>query len=312
MIEEGKYIQARKSQLHFFKNVQLYTKADSNKFLLYKPSGITLGEMRIREGRHPDILYIKQTDKIRGIQEAQKAFNNQLEVAVQSEDSEKVKETLVTIVEETLMEPRSGSLEGVSSTVNILIDDYSRSTDIIQQLIDMSSADYSTVLHSINVMALTLVFAFYNNYSKTECKTLGLSALLHDVGKTKIKNEILTAQRELTNEEFDEIKNHTKAGYNILRTCKFEEREVSLCALEHHETLDGCGYPSSKRNVSKIAQIIGLIDCYEALTNDDRPYRNAMTAFDALNGVIKTNVKDGKFNKEIYTQFVKSLGTIMG
>ena len=67
MIEEGKYIQARKSQLHFFKNVQLYTKADSNKFLLYKPSGITLGEMRIREGRHPDILYVKQIDKIRGI-----------------------------------------------------------------------------------------------------------------------------------------------------------------------------------------------------------------------------------------------------
>ena len=266
--------------------------------------------MRIRESRYPETLYIKGTDKIRGIQEAQQAFNGKLEVAIQSSDSEKVKEALVCVVEETLEEPRSGSLEGVSETVDILVGDYSQRSDIVQQLINISTTDYSTVLHSINVMALSLVFAFNNDYSRTETRTMGLCALLHDVGKTEVNNDILTAQRELTDEEYNEIKSHTQAGYNILRRCKFQEKEIRICALEHHETLDGCGYPNNRKNISKYAQIIGMIDCYEALTNDDRPYRSAMNAFDALNGVIKKNVQEGKFSREIYTQFVRSLGQI--
>lgn len=308
--ETKQYIQARKSQLNFYRDVQLFNKADENRFVLYKPSGTLLGEMRVSEGRHPEILYIKQADKIRGLQEAQQAFNRQLEIHVKSKNPEKVKETLISVVEETLSEPRSGSLEGVSETVSILIGDYSKETDVIQQLIDISSTDYSTVLHSINVMAFALAFASHNNFSRSEAKRLGLCALLHDVGKIKIDPETLTAPRKLTNEEFERMKSHPAKGYDILRQCKFGDREISISALEHHEKLDGSGYPNNKTNISGTAQIIGIIDCYEALTNDDRPYRNAMKGFDALKDVIKDEVKQAKFSAEIYSQFVRSLGAM--
>ena len=72
------FIQARKSQMHFYRDVSLYNKVDRHKFVLYKPPGITIGEMRVSEGRHPEDLYIKQAEKLKGIQEAQKAFNKQL------------------------------------------------------------------------------------------------------------------------------------------------------------------------------------------------------------------------------------------
>ena len=85
--------------------------------ILYKPSGMTLQDMRVAEGLYPKKLYIKQTDKIAGIQEVQKVFNKQLKEYIQSNSSDKIRETLVNIMEETLTEPRSGSLEGISDTV---------------------------------------------------------------------------------------------------------------------------------------------------------------------------------------------------
>ena len=305
------YIQARKSQLKFYRDIELYSKIEGKGLVLYKQSGITLNEMRIDQERHPKVLYIKQVDKLRGLRQAQKGFNKQLKDDVRSRNPDRVKDTLVTIVEETLTEPRSGSLEGMSETVNILVSAYSEESDVIRRLIDMSQTDYSTVLHSINVMAFALGFAFYLKWSRSEAKVLGLCALLHDVGKTRIRPELLTAPRKLSDEEFEEMKCHTTIGYNILRECKFNDRAIRLCALEHHERLDGSGYPSNKTKISRAAEIIGMIDCYESLTTDERPYRSAMGAFDTLDEIIGKDVRTGKFSNEIYCHFVRSIGRVM-
>ncbi len=307
MSSNDEYVRARNSQLNFYQDVPLYKNTGSH-FVLYKPVGITLGEMRVSEGMHPGELFIKQADKLKGLQEAQKGFNRQLTQDVASGDPARVKETLVLVVEETLSEPRSGSLEGVSDTVGILVSYYSKESNVIKNLIDLSSSDYTSALHSINVMAITLGFAFYCQASPAEAKNMGLCALLHDVGKTKISNNILTAPRRLSDEEFEEMKRHSTEGFRILKECMFGDREIALCALNHHEKIDGSGYPHRKRNISRISQVIGLIDCYEALTNDDRPYRSAMDAFHALGEIIKKDVMDGKFSPEIFTLFVKSLG----
>ena len=127
------------------------------------------------------------------------------------------------------------------------------------------------------------------------------------MGKKKINQDILNADRRLTNAEFSEVKSHTTIGYNILRECKFQEKEISTCALEHHEKLDGSGYPHNKTEISRTAQIVGLIDSFETLTNDERVYRKKMKPFDVLNQVIKKEVVDGKFDADIFSQCVKSL-----
>jgi putative nucleotidyltransferase with HDIG domain len=194
--------------------------------------------------------------------------------------------------------------------VGILVSDYSKENEVMKQLVSLSSIDYSTVLHSINVMALALLFASSNGYSQPEAKRLGLCGLLHDVGKTKIEKEILSVPRKLTDEEFQEMKNHTSIGFNILRKCRFPDKEISLSALEHHEKLDGSGYPNNKTRIFQVNQIIGIIDSYEALTSADRPYRKAMAPFDVLDQVIKKEVKNGRFNEEIYAQFVRTLGNV--
>jgi HD-GYP domain-containing protein (c-di-GMP phosphodiesterase class II) len=79
-----------------------------------------------------------------------------------------------------------------------------------------------------------------------------------------------------------------------------------MTALQHHERIDGSGYPNKLKCISKTAQIVGLIDCYESLTKDDRPYRNALDSFKALT-ILKKEVEVGKFNKKILEKFVYSL-----
>jgi putative nucleotidyltransferase with HDIG domain len=303
---QARYVLARKSQLNYFRAVPLFYQNSSNDFMLYKPVGLKLSEMRINEELYPEKLYLKRIDKLRGIREVQKEFNQQLKTDIQSNNAINLKNTLVSIVQETFSEPRSGSIEGILETVDILISDFASETEVIKNLFRVSNKDYTTVLHSINVMALSIGYAQNENFSKTEKKILGLCALLHDVGKTKISSEILQAPRKLNEKEIKEMKTHTLYGYNILSKCKIFNDEIKLTALQHHEKLDGSGYPNKDANISRMAQIIGIIDCYEALTNDDRPYRDSMAPLKALT-LLKDDVVAGKYNRRVFEKFAYSL-----
>jgi HD-GYP domain-containing protein (c-di-GMP phosphodiesterase class II) len=95
-------------------------------------------------------------------------------------------------------------------------------------------------------------------------------------------------------------------GYDILSKCNFGYKEIALTALQHHEKLDGSGYLHGITNVKKTAQIVGFIDCYEALTNDDRPYRNAMSPLKTLK-LIKQDVESDKFSRKLFEKFAYSL-----
>jgi putative nucleotidyltransferase with HDIG domain len=301
------FVLVKNSLLNLYRKIPFYYQVVNDDFALYKPAGITLSEMRIREQLHPKQLYIKRRNKIEAIQEVQNEFNKELKKCVQQKDLTKVRGIVQDIVKVTLEEPTSGSLEGISKTVNILVGEVTKNKDIIKLLLDITTRDYTTTRHSVNVMALALGYASYVNYDWYNKKILGLAALLHDVGKVRISGELLKAARKLTDEEFKEIQKHPIKGYQILNTCKFPNNEIKITALEHHEKLDGSGYPRRKTNISEFAQVVSIIDCYEALTNDERVYRKATNPLGALE-IIKTDIVDaGKFSKEIFKNFAYSL-----
>ncbi len=294
---------------HFFayKKFQLYYQAVSGDFVLYKPAGITLKDMRIRQRLLPPKLYIQKKNKIEAIQEIQKVFNSQLKQSIQQNDLADVRDIVQSVVKVTLEEPASGSIEGIKETVGILVSEYTKDFNVIKSLLDLTAKDYTTVLHSVNVMALALGYASYVNYDRGSKKTLGLAALLHDVGKVRIKTDLLQAPRQLTDEEFKEVQQHTIKGYNILDNCKFANFEIKMTALQHHEKLDGSGYPLHATNIAEFAQIVSIIDCYEALTNDDRLYRKSMTPLNALEAIQSEIVDTGKFSKELFKDFAHLL-----
>lgn len=301
------FILVKSPLLHLYRKIPFYYQTTQNKYALYKPVGVTLSEMRIRERMHPKKLYIKRQNKIEAIQEVQHEFNKELKKCIDENDLTEVRKIVQNVVQVTLEEPASGSLEGLSKTVKILVGEVTKNRDLIKWLLDLTTRDYTTIHHSVNVMALALGYASYVNFDRYSKKLLGLSALLHDVGKVRIEVELLKADRKLTDEEFMEVQKHTIKGFHILNSCKFRNNEIKMVALEHHEKLDGSGYPEQKTNISEFAQVISIIDCYEALTNDERIYRQAVNPLSALE-IIKTEIVDaGKFSKEIFKNFAYSL-----
>jgi HD-GYP domain-containing protein (c-di-GMP phosphodiesterase class II) len=304
-LQEKNYIAVRNSQIHFYKDVGLYY-IEGGSFVLYKPPGEYINHMRLSEERLPSELYIHQQDRSTAIKELQKGFNRHITESIKTGNAVDVKSTLCSLVEETLAEPRSGTLHALPETVDILVSGYSKNPEILKTFASISFKDYSTVIHSVNVMALTLGFCFYSKLPLPETKRLGLSALLHDVGKTEIPSRILKAPRKLTNKEFEVMKRHPKIGESIIKFKSGIDGGIACGALEHHEKLDGSGYPRGIRQISHVGQLLGIIDCYEALTNEERPYRRAKSPLDTLK-LIKTDVEAGKFDRQIFEKFCYSL-----
>ncbi len=299
------YIPVRSSQLRYYIRVPLYYQTAPAVYKLYKPSGVEISAIRISQGMHPR-LYVQHTDRIAAAAEVQKGFNAEIARSIDTGDISAVKVSLCSLVAETLAEPRAGMLHGLPATMDILVSGYSKQPNLLRTFATISNKDYSTVIHSVNVMALTLGYCFYSGIPLRETKRLGLSALLHDVGKAEIPTEILQAPRKLTAEEFEVMKAHPSIGGRLIREVNRLGEDIAQGALEHHEKLDGSGYPGGRHVISFSGQLIGLIDCYEALTNEDRPYRRAMDPLETLT-LIKSDVEAGKFDRALFEKFCYSL-----
>ena len=305
MSHNNKWIQVRKSNLKYYEEVELYYRSPGGNIVLYKPEGMKFDDASL-DKKYIDDLYIKPADKIKCLRAAQKGFSSGLVNNIVKHDTTTVKNELVNIVDETLTQPRSGGLETAPSLIDGIISGYSSQPDVIKNLARISFSDYTTTIHSINVMALTIGYCFYNQITAKETRQFGLAALLHDLGKTEIPGNILTVNRGLTDAEFGKMKKHPSLGFDILKTTGIDMKIATEGALEHHEKLDGSGYPEGKTNISECGMLLGIIDCYEAITNDDRPYRSSMAPMKALK-VIKGDVKKGKYNKKIFESFAYSL-----
>ncbi len=305
MSDNKKWIKVRNSNLKYYEEVELYYKSPGGNIVLYKPEGMKFNNKSL-DRKYIDDLYIQPKDKIKCLRAAQKGFSDNLISNIVKKDTTNVKNELVNLVDETLSQPRSGGLETAPGLIDSIISGYSTQPDVIKNLARISFTDYTTTIHSINVMALTVGYCFYNHIPEKETRQFGLAALLHDLGKTEISGEILTANRGLTDLEFTKMKKHPKIGFDILRYTGIDMKTATEGALEHHEKLDGSGYPEGKTKISECGMLLGIIDCYEAITNDDRPYRSAMQPISALQ-ILKGDVDAGKYNKKIFESFAYSL-----
>lgn len=296
-------------KVNYYKNIQLFYRVDEE-FVLYKDAGTTLSEMRIAGAKYPP-LYIRTKERITAITEAQKGFNSDIKNAIKEDGRgyDKVKTLLSDVVIETLENgPLEGdNIKGLGDTIKILSKEYTSNVGVLKNLLTIVTDEFCCINHSINVMILTLGYLLHYGYKGTDVTDIGLGALLHDVGKSKISPLIVKAARKLEDWEFEEIKRHPVLGKEMLTPCNLP-KSVTDIVVGHHEKVDGSGYPSNKKEfrVGFPNRLVGIVDSYEALTCDDRPYRRAAAPFEALK-IIKKDVIEGKFDKEIFEKFVVCL-----
>jgi HD-GYP domain-containing protein (c-di-GMP phosphodiesterase class II) len=167
--------------------------------------------------------------------------------------------------------------------LSTIIDDLSVHPDAMVMLTNINVTDSYLFQHSLNVCIYATMLGLSFGYNREDLMTLGLGAVLHDIGKTKIPKEILLKPAQLNKEEFEEMKNHTTYGFQILK----EEPNISLisahCAFQHHERLNGSGYPRgiAGNDIHEYARWIGLVDSYDAMTTT-RVYRDPVLPHQAM------------------------------
>lgn len=181
-----------------------------------------------------------------------------------------------------IKDPRE-KLNEISVRVETIVDELLSNKNMMVNMLDLKCFDNYTYLHSVNVAVLSIITGIALGLDRPVLSRLGLSAILHDIGKVFIDKSIVNKPGVLTDEEFEEMKKHSTLGFNYAKD-KFKLPTTSYIGiLEHHEKFDGSGYPNGRSGtkISMFARIITVADIYDALSSE-RPYRKAMSPSEAM------------------------------
>lgn len=188
--------------------------------------------------------------------------------------NEEEKTLLTTIASETAM--------AIDNT--LLLEKIQKSYfSMIQSLIvAVESKDVYTSGHSERVTQYSVLIAEQLGLSLEQLEIIQQAATLHDIGKITVELSILNKPTALNSEEYNKIKMHPLIGYRIIEPIDFDKR-VKLAVLQHHERLDGSGYPDGRigNDILLEARILAAADAFDAMTTR-RPYRDPLTISEAL------------------------------
>ena len=151
----------------------------------------------------------------------------------------------------------------------------------------IDAKDNYTQGHSVRVAEYSRKIAELSGKNKKECDDIYYAALLHDVGKIGIPDNIINKQGKLTPEEYAEIKTHTVIGDQILANIS-NYIHLSTAARYHHERYDGAGYPDGLKGteIPELARIISVADAYDAMTSN-RSYRRMLSQEEVRNELVR-------------------------
>ncbi|MEA3640497.1 MAG: HD-GYP domain-containing protein [Lamprobacter sp.] len=182
-----------------------------------------------------------------------------------------------------------------------------RNQDALLGLNRIRSVDRYTFEHSINVSVLMVAFARSLGMERAVIEEIGLGALLHDVGKSRIPEAILNKPGALTDAEFEIMRLHVSYGQDILGQISGVPATALDVVLEHHERLDGSGYPLKKagQSISRFGQMAAIVDVYDALTTQ-RVYHSAMSPHEALRNLLQWSPR--QFDRTLVEQFIRCVG----
>jgi HD-GYP domain-containing protein (c-di-GMP phosphodiesterase class II) len=209
------------------------------------------------------------------------------------------------VVDEMFSNPDTlENVKSVESVVDNLVDTILHDEFAIESLLELIAHDYYTHTHSINVSIYALSLGTFLKMDKQELTELGESAIMHDLGKSKIDSSIINKPGKLTDDEFEEIKKHPLYGYQIAKNLGVRNENILSGIRHHHEKLDGRGYPDgiSEEKISRFARIIAVCDIFDALSTR-RSYKEPLNTFDTLM-LMKKNMPH-HLDMNILNEFIK-------
>ncbi len=203
---------------------------------------------------------------------------------------------------------RAINMEAVNRVVSDMAESVLRNLDALTSLSRLKRFDEYTFYHSVNTSLLAMSLGRDLGFTKNELHQIGVGALLHDIGKTKIPNELLNKPARLEPDEMELMKQHVLRGVEILSDLAGLSEVHAKPALEHHERVDGTGYPfrRSKDQISRFGLMASIVDIYDAITSD-RCYHRGRPPHDALQYLYLLSLK-GHLDAGLVQRFIRVVG----
>ncbi len=214
----------------------------------------------------------------------------------------------VEMIDSVLEQPDRQNIKTSKEAIAAVVDMILADRDTSHYLARITSHDFYTYTHSVNVgfLAVCLAKTILQDSDNHNMHELGAGFFLHDLGKVRIGPEIINKPGRLSGEEMAEVRKHPAMGFKILNECRQLTEECRTIVLQHHERNDGSGYPHQLRGqeIHIYGRICSIADVYDALTSD-RPYRKRMQPFEALR-LMKDDMMH-HFQKDLFEKFVLML-----
>jgi putative nucleotidyltransferase with HDIG domain len=175
-------------------------------------------------------------------------------------------------------------------------------TGVLRLLRHFISKDEYTEHHSYRVSVYATRIAVHLGLDQERIEDVRAASLLHDIGKLDVSRELLYKAAQFTREEYEEMQKHVEKGVAMLESVGGSLRRVIPIVLAHHDKFDGSGYHATRgHEIPLEARIISVADVYDSLTSD-RPYRKAMSPFDAKDIIVRGKATD--FDPEVVEGFL--------
>src|SRR5690554_3093221 len=208
------------------------------------------------------------------------------ELEIMGPVSEVTKAQAIKIVKDTLGEAlivQSVDLKQMSLVADIILDEVLDNNDVIYNMLDLKEHDNYTYVHSVNVCIISTIMGKHLGIPRDKLKELAMGTLLHDLGMIYIEPEILNKMTDLTPEETKQVQEHSKLGFERLRTYAGLSILSAHVAYQHHEREDGSGYPRGLKGdeIHLYAKIAAVADSFDAMTSN-KLYREPLWSHEAI------------------------------
>ena len=212
----------------------------------------------------------------------------------------------VSMMEQLLEFPTAENIQASKEVIYAISDTVLAEDDTALNLLRITSHDFYTYTHSVNVGITSILLSkqLFQHSDAHDLQELAAGFFLHDLGKVNIDPDVLNKPGRLSDVEMQHMRTHPYQGYKILQQAKALTEECKVIVMQHHEAIDGTGYPRrlKDKEIHLYGKICAIADVYDALTAE-RSYKKAMTSFDALR-LMKDKMID-RFDKKLFASFVK-------
>lgn len=192
--------------------------------------------------------------------------------------------------------------------INQIADTIVNADALVLHLISQAGKDQESLYyHVLNVSILSMVLAKNLGFSEDDIKLIGLAALFHDIGKLKIPTQILRKTEDLTAPELNLLKLHTKYGVELLKLTETFPIHAFDIILQHHEMLDGTGYPAglTATQIDNKAKVVAVVNEFDNLCHPN-DISKARSPHHAMSHLFKT--MKGKLESNYMAQLIKMMG----